>query len=82
MSILTIQTDNADTGKLLKDLLSRISGVSVISENQDNVIGFKNGMPVFADDYKKEIEERVSKINNNSVKVYNSDEVLSAILKR
>lgn len=81
MSLITIQTENAEITNLLKSLLERIKGVKIISDSDSKeVIGYKmDGSPIFADEYRKEIQQRIEDIESGKRQTYSTNEVVSAI---
>lgn len=83
MSIITIQTENSEINAILKSLLEKINGVKIISETESKqIIGYKmDKTPIFADEYYKELEIRISKINKGKSKTFTTEEVLSKVLK-
>lgn len=83
MSIITIQTENSEINAILKSLLEKINGVKIIAETESKqIIGYKmDKTPIFADEYYKELEIRISKINKGKSKTFTTEEVLSKVLK-
>jgi len=83
MSIITIQTENSEINAILKSLLEKINGVKIIAETESKqIIGYKmDKTPIFADEYYKELEIRISKINKGKSKIFTTEEVLSKVLK-
>lgn len=84
MSIITIKTQNSEIDELLKSLLKRISGIELLSETEEaDIIGYGiDKKPIFADDYKKEIKNRLSEINKGNSKTFTTQEVISKVLKK
>lgn len=83
MSIITIQTENSEINAILKSLLEKINGVKIIAETESKqIIGYKmDKTPIFVDEYYKELEIRISKINKGKSKTFTTEEVLSNVLK-
>ncbi|MFC6266858.1 hypothetical protein [Frigoriflavimonas asaccharolytica] len=66
-----------------KSLLKKVKTLQLFDESVSaEIIGFKiDKTSIFADKYRKEIFERISKIKSGGVKIYTSKEVLDSILK-
>ena len=63
--------------------MKQLKGVKMLDEiTESKIIGYTiNKKPNFADEYRKEISDRISKIKSGEVKTYTSKVVLDSIIK-
>ena len=80
MNTITIKTSTPEIGHLIKALLEKIQGVEIISNIEEEIVGYKvDGSPVYTEGYKKNVSKRLKEIELGKRKTYSSEEMKSKI---